>query len=163
MNLLKDTITDSHFRQRDRMGRLITFMSRLDADGLVQGTLGTPGKVRGIGINEQTALLVEPSGTATVVGNSPSGATNEPRSVYVMQHSTVGRRQLTSPLTYEDVSVLRADLGSVVNLLSPSTSTAPTESYSVTATGKLLTRKIAELTDTSLLGGIYGNDNTVLV
>lgn len=160
MNLLKDTITDSHFRQRDRMGRLITFMSRLDADGLVQGTTVTPGKVRGIGINEQTALLVEPSGMATVVGNNPiSGATNEPRSVYVMQHSTVGRRQLTSPLTYVGVSVLRADLGGAFDLLSPPTSIAHAESYSVSATGRLLTRNIAELTSTSL-DGIYGHDNT---
>ena len=104
-------------------------------------------------------------GTAKVVGNPISATTGESRSVYVMQHSSSAPRHLTSPLTYLGVSVLRADLGGAsFSLLSPPTSTSTTthtESYSVTATGKLLTKKIAELTATSL-DGISGHDNTLI-
>lgn len=61
-------LTDSHFDRRKRMGRLIAFLSRLDgAEG--QGCLGTLstmqkhfGGVRGIGVSEQAALLIESTG-----------------------------------------------------------------------------------------------------
>ncbi len=62
LSYLQDTITDSHFMQRDRMGRTLAFMARADNDGLVASS-------RGIAINEQTALLVEANGAARVVGN----------------------------------------------------------------------------------------------
>ncbi|MEQ1830368.1 MAG: cyanophycinase, partial [Pirellula sp.] len=97
MNILDDTITDSHFRQRDRMGRLITFMARIDADG---GRIAPGATVRGIGINEQTALLVEPDGMASVIGNPIPAGSTEVRSVYVMKHAVGETRPLTSPLTY---------------------------------------------------------------
>ena len=65
------TIMDSHLDSRDRMGRLITFVSRLIKPGRSAGaSFGCPGGVlsnstaRGIGIGVETALLVEgaPSG-----------------------------------------------------------------------------------------------------
>ncbi len=156
MNLLKNTITDSHFRQRDRLGRLVTFMSRLDADGVVLGP-----KVRGIGINEQTALLIEPSGMATVVAN-PAGVGDQ-RSVYVMEHAIGASRVLTSPLTYTNVSVARANAGASFSLLSLGSSTTPLESYSVSATGRFASRNVAELLSTPSLVGIYGSDGSVVV
>ena len=55
---LKGIVTDSHFTPRKRIGRLITFLARL------------PQNARGIGIDEATALLVEPDGSAKVVGNN---------------------------------------------------------------------------------------------
>ena len=58
---LETTITDSHFTELDRLGRLLTFMARILADGWAP-------EVRGIGIDEQTAVLLEPDGTATVNG-----------------------------------------------------------------------------------------------
>jgi cyanophycinase len=66
--LLKGIITDSHFAKRDRMGRLLVFVARLNER---EGTRGSPGReptVRGIGIDEKCAVLVEPDGTAKVVG-----------------------------------------------------------------------------------------------
>lgn len=64
---LADTITDSHFDRRKRMGRLLTFVSRLVAPqngaGCRGGILPTAAEgithARGIGVSEQTALLVE--------------------------------------------------------------------------------------------------------
>jgi cyanophycinase len=52
---LKGTLTDSHFTPRKRIGRLAAFLARLN-------------KVKGIGIDERTALLVEPNGDSKVVG-----------------------------------------------------------------------------------------------
>lgn len=82
LSLLDNVITDSHFQQRDRMGRLVTFLARMDADNQV------PGAPRGIAVNEQTALLVEASGMARVVGNAYSRKLTEAaqqRSVFFAQ------------------------------------------------------------------------------
>ena len=58
---LAATITDSHFSERNRQGRLLTFMARTIADGWTS-------EVRGIGVDEATAVLLEADGTASVVG-----------------------------------------------------------------------------------------------
>jgi cyanophycinase len=58
---LENVITDSHFSERHRMGRLVTFMSRLQADrDLVE--------VKGIGVDERTAVLVGPDGSSVTRG-----------------------------------------------------------------------------------------------
>lgn len=61
-------LTDSHFDRRKRMGRLIAFLSRLDG-GEGHGCLGKLstmqkhlGGIRGIGVSEQAALLIESTG-----------------------------------------------------------------------------------------------------
>jgi cyanophycinase len=58
---LETTITDSHFSERSRLGRLLVFMAR----ALVAGWAD---EVRSIGIDEETAALLEPDGTATITG-----------------------------------------------------------------------------------------------
>jgi cyanophycinase len=64
--LLSQTITDTHLIARDRTGRLLTFMARILQDGLAKD-------VRGIGVDENSAALVDSDGKVTVVG-SGSGA-----------------------------------------------------------------------------------------
>lgn len=59
--LLRDVITDTHFDTRHREGRLLVFMARILADGKAKS-------IRGIGVDEQTAVLVDADGHATVVG-----------------------------------------------------------------------------------------------
>ncbi len=59
--LLADTITDSHFVKRDRMGRLLVMMARVLDEGQVK-------ELKGMGIDQETAVLVEASGEAKVVG-----------------------------------------------------------------------------------------------
>lgn len=56
-SLLKNVIIDTHFVTRDRMGRLVAFLARLRKDGV---------PAMAVGIDEQTALAIEPSGHATV-------------------------------------------------------------------------------------------------
>jgi cyanophycinase len=58
--ILKDIITDSHFVKRDRIGRLSTFMARIESSG--------DPNIKGLGINEGVAVLVEPDGQSSVVG-----------------------------------------------------------------------------------------------
>ena len=59
--ILHDVITDTHFDTRQREGRLLVFMARI----LVSGHAT---QIRGIGVDEKTALLIEPDGSARVVG-----------------------------------------------------------------------------------------------
>ncbi len=57
---LQNTITDQHFSQRGREGRLVTFMARMNKDY---------GKnARGIASDEQTAVCVDENGIAKVFG-----------------------------------------------------------------------------------------------
>jgi cyanophycinase-like exopeptidase len=57
---LRGVITDSHFSERNRLGRLLVFMARIVNSGR--------GHVRGIGIDERTVLLIDKGGMANVVG-----------------------------------------------------------------------------------------------
>ena len=86
-------ITDSHFSARDRMGRLITFLARIVQDDWASQALG-------VGVDEQTALTMEPDGVAHVVGTG---------SVYLLK-TPPGDPQVCQPkkdLTYHGVSVYR--------------------------------------------------------
>ncbi|MBS1804922.1 MAG: cyanophycinase [Acidobacteria bacterium] len=69
--ILKGIITDTHFARRDRMGRLLVFLARLnEPDGK---PLPPPGlRIHGIGVQERAAVLLEPDGKAHVVGNGPA-------------------------------------------------------------------------------------------
>ncbi len=59
--ILRGIITDTHFDTRQREGRLLVFMARILASEQAA-------KIRGIGVDEKTALLVDPDGAAHVVG-----------------------------------------------------------------------------------------------
>ena len=92
---MERTLTDTHFSQRDRMGRLCGFLAQANQE---------PGRVtRGLGVDEATALLVSPDGQARVVGEhsayfvTPGGAAE----VYAEGQ----------PLTYRNLQVMRLDPG----------------------------------------------------
>src|SRR5688572_28881301 len=53
---------DSHFVTRDRMGRSLVFLARIVHNGWAT-------QPRGIGVDEETALLVLPNGATTMVGD----------------------------------------------------------------------------------------------
>jgi cyanophycinase len=59
---LREVITDSHFDTRHREGRLLVFMARILASSGAK-------TIRGIGVDERTALLVEADGSAKVAGS----------------------------------------------------------------------------------------------
>ncbi len=60
--ILKGIITDSHFVKRNRIGRLLVFLAR------IQQRLGDE-SIHGLGIDEKTAILLEPNGEGRVVGS----------------------------------------------------------------------------------------------
>ncbi len=58
---MQNIITDSHYTQRDRQGRHITFMARLMKDYGFSN-------IKGIGIDEETAVCIDQSGNGKVFG-----------------------------------------------------------------------------------------------
>jgi cyanophycinase len=93
---LAGVIGDSHFAARDRMGRDLAFLCRVHA----QGWSAAP---RGIAVDEETALLIEPDGRATAVGTG---------SVYFLQ--APGAPEVCSPrlpLTYRNIAAYRIESG----------------------------------------------------
>jgi cyanophycinase len=60
--LLRNTLTDSHFAKRDRMGRSLGFLARIAQDGWSENP-------REVAVDEKSAVLVESDGQARVVGS----------------------------------------------------------------------------------------------
>jgi len=89
---LEGIIGDAHIIARDRMGRDIAFLCRIY-------DLGWSTQPRGISVDEQTALLIDVHGKATVVGNSNVYFLQAPGAPEVCQSG--------SPLTYKNISVYR--------------------------------------------------------
>jgi cyanophycinase-like exopeptidase len=99
---LRNVITDSHFHDRDRMGRLLAFLARLAQDGWTEAP-------RAIAVDEMTAVLVEADGLATVVDSRPESSRGS--ACFLL---TPGPPQTCSPgqpLTYENISVYRIRAG----------------------------------------------------
>lgn len=89
---MKGIITDSHFVKRDRMGRLVAFLARLVADGWAR-------RARAIGVDEQTALLVEPGGRASLLGGGAAYFLEATAKPEICRAGT--------PLTYREVAVYK--------------------------------------------------------
>ena len=66
---LSDVVTDSHFDNRDRHGRLVTFLARMSKD---TGILA-----RGIGLDESAAVCIEPSGIGLIYGKGTAYFLNQ--------------------------------------------------------------------------------------
>jgi cyanophycinase-like exopeptidase len=63
MPFLENTITDMHYDNPVRVGRHLTFMARM-----IQDSALSPVQVRGIGVEERTAVAINAEGQATVFG-----------------------------------------------------------------------------------------------
>jgi cyanophycinase len=94
-------IGDPHFVTRDRMGRDLAFLCRIF-------TNNWSNMPRGISIDEQTALLIDARGNATVVGSSTVYFLQAPGAPQVCQAGT--------PLTYMNIAVYRIDSTGTFNL-----------------------------------------------
>jgi cyanophycinase len=100
---LSATISDSHFSQRDRMGRLMSFLARQVKDGYSNAALG-------IAVNERTSVVVDVNGIATVMGNGNG------RAYFVLADHMPEVCQRGVPLTYSDFKIWRVDQGQTFNL-----------------------------------------------
>ena len=63
--VLKGTITDTHFVERNRMGRLLAFIARQIKDGRFKQVLG-------VAVERETSLVIDRRGLARVVGKGPA-------------------------------------------------------------------------------------------
>lgn len=89
---LSNVITDTHFVTRDRMGRMLTFLSRLIKDAIESSSMFN---TYGVGVDEHTALLLNiTTGNAVIVGKGTA---------YVCSSLNHGPSicEKNTPLTYE--------------------------------------------------------------
>jgi cyanophycinase-like exopeptidase len=91
---------DSHFVTRDRMGRSLVFLARIVNNGWAA-------QPRGIGIDERTALLVLPTGAATMVGSGAAYFLQAPGPAQVLADRT--------PMTYLNIGVYKLPQGGTFN------------------------------------------------
>jgi len=104
IDLLKNTLTDTHFKPRDRMGRSLTFLARIIQDGWSKNP-------REIAVDEKSAVLLNPDGNGKVVGLG-AGA-------YFMQTTEapeVCREKI--PLKFRNIDIHRVETGGNFDLKS---------------------------------------------
>lgn len=97
---LAKTITDMHFSVRDRMGRLVGFMARQVADGVVPGPLPV---VYGVAVDESTALVIDKASRGKILRQAATG------SAFVVRGGSPDRAVRGEPLVYRDLRVFRLD------------------------------------------------------
>jgi cyanophycinase len=98
---MRGVITDTHFQQRDRMGRLLVFMSRAMAERKNRS-------ITGIGVSEGTLLLVDRRGRGRVTGKGP---------VHVI--TTEGQAETLmrgTPLTHRGFRIWRFEANETIDL-----------------------------------------------
>lgn len=66
--LLKGVVTDSHFKERQRLGRLFAFLAKAQL-----GRAADSPAMLGLGIDESAALALEPDGSARIFATAPDG------------------------------------------------------------------------------------------
>lgn len=89
---LERVITDTHFVERNRLGRTLVFLARIVHDGWSDAP-------RSISVDRETAVLVEPDGRATVVGKNTAYFIRPARKAEVCEPG--------QPLTLRGVDVYR--------------------------------------------------------
>jgi cyanophycinase len=117
--ILKGIITDSHFAKRDRMGRLLVFLSH------IRGTEPGGNSPLGMGIDESTAMLLNTDGKAIVVGKG---------SVYLVEQHGQVFKMPRGQIIADGFDVLRIGPSKDFDLLEPNLlhSTATGTAYSLT-------------------------------
>lgn len=80
--ILKSVITDTHFAKRSRMGRLLVFLAKLNGSG------SSHDAIRGIGVEERAAVLLEPDGPGTVVGHGSAYFVEQRKTPWVLVPGT---------------------------------------------------------------------------
>ncbi len=122
--LLQNLITDSHFVTRDRMGRSVTFLARLQQDGQSPSP-------RGIAVDETSALGVTRTGAATVFGSG--------NGVYFLSVATPTTRvcQPSTPLVFRPVTTVHVPVGKQFNIAT--WTTADAVPYTLSAASGALT------------------------
>lgn len=102
---LHGVVTDSHFRERERLGRLFAFIAK------AEHMAGEPRRaLLGLGIDESAALAVETDGSSRVYATDPEGA------AWVVRGGFARSLAPGQPLDAERIDVTGVGAGSVLHL-----------------------------------------------
>ena len=102
--LLENTLTDTHFARRDRMGRSLVFLARIIHDGWSRNP-------EEIAVDEKSAVLVEADGKAAVVGSG--------KGAYFMRPNRAPETcRKNTPLSFTGISVYNGSTGARFDLKS---------------------------------------------
>ncbi|HQX79397.1 MAG TPA: isoaspartyl peptidase/L-asparaginase [Steroidobacteraceae bacterium] len=97
--LLRGIVTDTHFKERNRQGRLLAFLAKADRP------------LWGLGVDESAALAVEPDGTARIYATDPDGA------AWLYKGGFSERQDAGKPLHLRRVTAIGIGHGSVLHLV----------------------------------------------
>ena len=103
--LLKGIVTDTHFKERDRLGRLFAFVAKAQV-----GRAADAPAMTGLGVDESAALAVEPDGSGRIYATAPDGY------AWVVDGSGLLNVSDRRPLDAPRVKVTGVGPGSVVHL-----------------------------------------------
>lgn len=106
-NDMQTVLTEQHFQQRDRMGRLMAFLARQIRDGKSATALG-------VAANEVTSIVVDQNGLATVMGSGNAYFVYADHAPEVCEPNT--------PLTFSNFKIWRVAPGQTFNLRNRPTS-----------------------------------------
>ncbi len=102
---LKGIVTDTHFKERDRLGRLFAFLAKAET------MTGTPRRgLIGLGVDESAALAVEADGTGRIYATDPTGY------AWLVRGGFTETQAAGKPLGLRRVDVTGIGPGSVVHL-----------------------------------------------
>ncbi len=102
---LRGIVTDSHFRERNRLGRLFAFLTKAES------LTGTPRRnLLGLGIDESAALAVEADGSARLYATDPNGA------AWLVRGGFAATPELGKPLNARRIEVTGVGVNSVLHL-----------------------------------------------
>ena len=135
--ILNRIITDSHFAKRDRMGRLLAFLVRLSEPDGKPLTPNPPSAVRGIGIEQGAAVLVEPDGRSKIIGAGGAYFLESNNKGLIPKHG--------APLQLSEIAVQKVTPGHSFNL----------KSWSGDASRYLLSVRNGILQSTQSRGNVY--------
>jgi L-asparaginase / beta-aspartyl-peptidase len=102
---LKGIVTDTHFKERDRLGRLFAFIAKAET------LTGTPKRALiGLGVDESAALAVEADGSGRIYATDPAGG------AWLVRGGFTDTQIAGKPLGLRRVDVTGIGAGSVVHL-----------------------------------------------
>ena len=133
--ILMNVITDTHFARRDRMGRLLVFLARLNEPDA--NPAPKPLGIRGIGVQERAAVLLEPDGKATVVGDGYA--------YFIDASHAAGSIEEGKPLTISNFAVQKVAPGDPFDL----------RAWSGDATSYTLSVEAGKIRSTQTAGEVY--------
>jgi cyanophycinase len=98
---LQNTIADTHFVTRDRMGRTMAFIARQIQDGVTASALA-------IAADEVTSIVVDKNGLAKVLGNGPA--------YFVLGDHLPEQCAPKKPLTFSNYKIWKVNSGGTFDL-----------------------------------------------